>query len=239
MRQRVNRFIFDVDGTLTPSRGIIDSEFHDWFLSFTHNNKCWLVTGSDYPKTLEQLGKDICESVVTSYNCNGNDTWFKGKRVNSSSWVLPEDAHHWLAEQLTFSGFPLRTGNHFEHRPGMVNYSIVGRNATKEQREQYVTWDKDKDERNYIAHNFNLLFKGITATVGGETGIDIAPTGKDKSQILCDFNKDDNIYFFGDRMDKDGNDYPLAQLVKYPKPVRGWQHTWEWLSWLQEQGIAS
>ena len=235
----MNRFIFDVDGTLTPSRGVIDPKFHDWFLEFTRNNKCWLVTGSDYPKTLEQLGKDICESVVTSYNCNGNDTWFKGKRVNSSNWKLPEDAHEWLSEQLTASNYNIRTGLHFEHRPGMINFSVVGRNATSEQRKQYVDWDNVYDERNLIADKFNQLFPDITATVGGETGIDIAPKGRDKSQILSDFNKDDNIYFFGDRMDEGGNDYPLAQLVKYPRHVRDWQNTWEWLSWLQEQGVAS
>jgi len=235
----MNKFIFDVDGTLTPSRGVIDPRFHDWFLDFTRNNKCWLVTGSDYPKTLEQLGKDICESVVTSYNCNGNDTWFKGKRVNSSNWKLPEDAHEWLSEQLTASNYNIRTGLHFEHRPGMCNFSVVGRNATTEQRKDYVAYDEYTDERVYIAHNFNLLFPELQATVGGETGIDIVPKGRDKSQILGDFNKDDNIYFFGDRMDEGGNDYPLAQLVKYPRHVRDWQNTWEWLSWLQEQGVAS
>jgi len=235
----MNKFIFDVDGTLTPSRGVIDPRFHDWFLDFTRNNKCWLVTGSDYPKTLEQLGKDICESVVTSYNCNGNDTWFKGKRVNSSNWKLPELAHEWLSEQLTASNYNIRTGLHFEHRPGMCNFSVVGRNATTEQRKDYVAYDEYTDERVYIAHNFNLLFPELQATVGGETGIDIAPKGRDKSQILGDFNKDDNIYFFGDRMDESGNDYPLAQLVKYPRHVRDWQNTWEWLSWLQEQGVAS
>jgi len=235
----MNKFIFDVDGTLTPSRGVIDPRFHDWFLDFTRNNKCWLVTGSDYPKTLEQLGKDICESVVTSYNCNGNDTWFKGKRVNSSNWKLPEDAHEWLSEQLTASNYNIRTGLHFEHRPGMCNFSVVGRNATTEQRKDYVAYDEYTDERVYIAHNFNLLFPELQATVGGETGIDIVPKGRDKSQILGDFNKDDNIYFFGDRMDEGGNDYPLAQLVRYPRHVRDWQNTWEWLSWLQEQGVAS
>ena len=234
-----NKFIFDVDGTLTPSRGVIDPKFHDWFLEFTRNNKCWLVTGSDYPKTLEQLGKDICESVVTSYNCNGNDTWFKGKRVNSSNWKLPEDAHEWLSEQLAESDFSIRTGLHFEHRTGMCNFSIVGRNATPEQRQAYVDYETWNGDRRHIADQFNQLFKGLQATVGGETGIDIAPKGMDKSQILGDFDKDDNIYFFGDRMDEGGNDYPLAQLVKYPRHVRDWQNTWEWLSWLQEQGVAS
>jgi len=236
----MNRFVFDVDGTLTPSRGKIDPTFHDWFLDFTKSNKCWLVTGSDYPKTLEQLGKDICESVVTVYNCNGNDVWFKGKRVNCSNWILPEDAHEWLSRILTESQFSLRTGQHFEHRKGLCNFSIVGRGATKEQRKQYIEWDLAQNERNEIANEFNYQFPGITATVGGETGIDIAPTGQDKSQILSDFNKDDELFFFGDRMDPDGNDYPLAQANKHGRNyhVVNWHETKEYLEILQNQGIA-
>ena len=236
----MNKFIFDVDGTLTPSRNKIDPKFRDWFLDFIKDNKCWLVTGSDYPKTLEQLGKDICESVHSVYNCNGNDVWFKGKRVNSSDWLLPEDAHEWLSVQLSESEFPLRTGNHFEHRKGLCNFSIVGRNATPEQRKQYVDWDNEKLERVWIADKFNLIFPGITATVGGETGIDIAPTGRDKSQILQDFDKDAKIYFFGDRMDPEGNDYPLAQANKRGRNyhVNNWKHTKEYLEWLQELGDA-
>ena len=33
---QVNNFIFDVDGTLTPSRGQIDKTFGDWFLDFSN-----------------------------------------------------------------------------------------------------------------------------------------------------------------------------------------------------------
>ena len=234
----VNKFVFDVDGTLTPSRGLIDLEFKMFFNTFCLTNDVYLVTGSDKPKTVEQIGEtfNLCKRV---YNCSGNEVWEKDTLVRRNDWTLPSEAHEWLTEQLTTSAFSLRTGLHFEHRPGMCNFSIVGRNATSEQRKQYVDWDNAYDERNLIADKFNQLFPDITATVGGETGIDIAPKGMDKSQILGDFNKDDNIYFFGDRMDEGGNDYPLAQLVKYPRHVRDWQHTWEWLSCLQEQGVAS
>ena len=63
----MNKFIFDVDGTLTPSRQTIDPEFKKFFLRFIKDNKVFLVTGSDYPKTVEQLGADITENVVTVY----------------------------------------------------------------------------------------------------------------------------------------------------------------------------
>ena len=54
----------------------------------------------------------------------------------------------------------------------------------------------------------------MKATVGGETGLDIAPHGSDKSQILSDFDKDDSILFFGDRCDPAGNDFPIAEALK-------------------------
>ena len=43
----INKFIFDVDGTLTPSRGIIDLNFKMFFNTFCLDNDVYLVTGSD------------------------------------------------------------------------------------------------------------------------------------------------------------------------------------------------
>lgn len=230
-----NKFIFDVDGTLTPSRSNMNGDFQNFFLDFCYENSVYLVTGSDHKKTLEQVGIDVCEATTRIYNCNGNDVWEKEVNIHSNDWVLPEDAHEWLSEQLTASAFPLRTGLHFEHRPGMVNFSVVGRNATRNQRAEYVKWDTKFNERDYISHNFNLVFPTLEAKVGGETGIDIAPKGCNKSQILKDFKESDFIVFFGDRMEEDGNDYPLAKALEDSysgtnHAVSGWQDTWNILN---------
>ena len=228
----MNRFIFDVDGTLTPSRKMIDLKFKQYFNQFCVDNAVYLVTGSDKKKTVEQIGEDTYNLAHTVYNCSGNDVWQGKKNIRKNDWVLPEDAHHWLSEQLTFSSFGLRTGLHFEHRTGMCNFSIVGRNAIQEQRKQYVAWDTKYNERDLIAHNFNIMFPDLDARPGGETGIDIAPKGADKSQILRDFKKDDFIIFFGDRMDEGGNDYPLANANKdgLNFAVNGWEDTWSKLN---------
>ena len=42
--------------------------------------------------------------------------------------------------------------------------------------------------------------------------IDIYPLGKNKGQIIGDF--DGPIHFFGDRVEKGGNDYELARLLQ-------------------------
>ena len=43
--------------------------------------------------------------------------------------------------------------------------------------------------------------------------VDIAARGKDKGQILKDFDKYDEVVFFGDRTEPGGNDYALAKLI--------------------------
>jgi len=227
------RFIFDVDGTLTPSRGLIDGEFASFFTNFCDENYVYLITGSDYPKTVEQLGKTICEKVECVYNCSGNDVWKNGKNILTNNWTLPETAHGWLSEMLSESKFYRKTGLHFEHRPGMVNFSIVGRNANLEERAMYKEWDEHKNERNTIARQFNKLFPDIEARPGGETGIDIAPKGSDKSQIVKDFDPvDDILQFFGDRMDVAGNDYPLKKVILdkdlgFCYNIKDYKETWK------------
>jgi phosphomannomutase len=228
----VNKFIFDVDGTLTPSRGIIDIHFKMFFNTFCLDNDVYLVTGSDKPKTIEQIGEDtyiLCKRV---YQCSGSDVWDGDTNILKSGWTLPDLARTFLISCEYESPFSLRTGNHIEQRSGMVNFSVVGRNANAEQRAKYVEYDTVKNERINIASAFNIMFPDLQATVGGDTGIDIAPRGADKSQILRDFKEDDTIHFYGDAMFEGGNDLPLAYALKdfqlgFSHQVRDWEHTWE------------
>ena len=106
-----------------------------------------------------------------------------------------------------------------------------------DERKLYVRYDTANEERVKIAKEFKKRFPDIEAVVGGETGIDIFPVGKDKAQIVEDFDKKDKLYFFGDRMDKDGNDYSLSKKVHYARSVTGWQQTKETLCYLKEAGI--
>ena len=228
-------YIFDVDGTLTPSRQVIDKKFAVWFKN-NIKNYC-LVTGSDAPKTIEQVGKTIWSNAEYAFNCNGNDVYNKGEHIYTNDWKLPNDAEEWLREELELSKFPLRTGLHIEDRPGMVNFSVVGRNATLGERKLYVEYDKLHEEREHLARLFMQNFPNLNATVGGETGIDIAPIGCDKSQILNFLlDKDyDNFQFYGDRMDRDGNDYPLAKILLDKGlgrcyHIKNYNETWDILS---------
>ena len=189
MPKKIHKFIFDVDGTLTPSRQRIDTDFAVYFSTFCVDNYVYLVTGSDREKTIEQVGEEIYSLSKRVYNCSGSDVWEGEKNVYTSTWTLPHEAEKWLRQECRISEFPLRTGLHIEKRPGMVNFSIVGRHATLGERKLYVKHDIKTNERARLAKEFKERFPDIQAVVGGETGIDIFPVGKDKAQIIDDFDK--------------------------------------------------
>jgi phosphomannomutase len=219
-------YVFDVDGTLTPSRGVIDAGFSKWFLNFCNNNNVYLITGSDYAKTLEQVGQDICHSVQKLYNCTGNAVYVKGQLVYRSDFTISDNLRKYLLELLNSNKYELRTGLHIEDRVGLCNFSIVGRNATKEQRQHYVEYDRKNKDREMLVELINSNYPEVEATIGGETGIDIYQPGKDKSQV-ADVLKP--FVFFGDSIYPGGNDYTIAtKALKYYN-VKSWTETYDYL----------
>jgi phosphomannomutase len=231
-------FIFDVDGTLTPSRDRINEDFRLWFLEFVKSNNVYLVTGSDRNKTEEQVGEELFEQVECVYNSSGNTKYKNGICVmNSKNLELPRDAYAFLLKKSISTDFDIATGNHFESRPGLLNFSIVGRNANRVQRKKYVKFDNSTNERQLISDEFNKKFTkklGLVSQVAGETGLDIIEMGKDKSQILKDFTFQDELMFFGDNIQPGGNDYGIAQAIKYGPykysechNVKSWKETWK------------
>ena len=223
-------YLFDVDGTLTPSREKINPAFGHWFLGFVRTHDVSLVSGSDYNKTVEQLGSDIIEAAKFVFSCSGNVVREAGEIVHEHTWSIPEPVMDYLKSELFTSPYEERFGKHFEHRTGMMNFSVIGRNAKGRDRTDYYKWDLEHGERARIAKTINDTWPDLFAVVGGETGIDISSAGTDKSQVL-EWIKDD-ILFIGDRTDPIGNDYTLACATVEQRrgtfeTVTDWKDTWE------------
>ena len=222
-------FIFDVDGTLTPSRLPMSEEFQKFFKEWVKTNKFFLVTGSDLPKLQEQMCfYDIeAEGIFT---CCGNQFWKPDPSIVNQSaeliyenkFVLPTHIETFLRVILNQSEYPHRYGNHIEDRGSMVNFSIVGRKCTQEQREEFFKWDNEHRERERIANILKTKATGIDAVIGGQISIDIYPEGNDKSQILKHIDYDECV-FIGDRTMEGGNDYPLAKLMTETDNCRYYQ----------------
>ncbi len=215
---------------MTPARKTIEPEFLHFFYEFSTCNDVYLVTGSDREKTLEQVTPGIYNNARRVYNCSGSDVYEGEVSVYRDDWELPRDVEMHLENELLFSKFPVRNGEHIERRPGGVNFSILGRGLTCfVEREEYVKWDKETDERKEIARRLKMKFPDLEVNIGGQTGLDLGPKGSDKSQILRDFKLGEQLIFFGDMMEEGENDYALAKAVQdmggSSHCVNGWKDT--------------
>ena len=108
----MKKYIFDVDGTLTPSRSRITEEFLPFFNQIIEKNDVYLVTGSDRAKTLEQVTPEIYNKCKRVYNCSGSDVYEGDKNVYRSDWKISEEVERFLQDELDFSQFPIRNGLH-------------------------------------------------------------------------------------------------------------------------------
>ena len=211
-------FIFDVDGTLTPSRLRMVEEFAKFFDKWSNKNKYYLVTGSDLDKTKEQLPIAYIDRAEAIFTCCGNQMWRDNELIYDNKFELSTKLKNTLEVVLMSSPYPHRYGNHIEDRGSMVNFRIVGRNCTQEQREHFFKWDEEKGERKKISMFLKHKFKDLDAVLGGQISIDIYPKGMDKSQIFNVIEQErliqpDEYIFIGDRTERGGNDYPLAVLM--------------------------
>ena len=227
-----NIYLFDVDGTLTPARQRIQDDFYSFFVKWIENKKVYFVSGSDYKKIQQQIPENILLSIDGVFGCMGNTLHKKGKMIYENNFVASHALVEYLNNKLYSTEYPNLCGTHIEERAGMLNFSIVGRGATLEQRKDYWIWDKKTGERQEIANFINKHFDSLEASVGGEISIDIYPTGWDKSQVL-EYIEEGNYHFFGDRAFEGGNDYALAKVLDKEKDkvynVEGYKETWAFL----------
>jgi len=217
-------YIFDVDGTLTPSRSKMDPQFADQFIEFAESHDVYLVTGSDYPKTVEQVGQHVIDAVKIMFSCCGNESRAGGDIIYRNEWSGTPELLEELEHLLQTASYDVRTGQHIEMRQGLINFSVIGRGATKEQRARYVEYDTTRFERRTIAASLSARFPMIEFAIAGETGIDIYPLGRDKSQVLQHIPADETV-FFGDMIRAGGNDWGIAQRCTSYHAVTGWEQT--------------
>ena len=205
-------YLFDIDGTLTPSRLRIDPEFEQFFLQWMKDKDVVFVTGSDKEKTIEQVGEKIWTNASRIYQSCGNAVYQGGELIDKRDFNLDPGLKELLDAVLGFSKWEKKFGNHIEERIGLINFSTIGRNCPQEERARYYKWDKKKRERARTCKVIEATFPDLEATIGGEISIDIYPIGQNKSQVLDDLTGP--ITFFGDKCEPGGNDYPIVERLE-------------------------
>lgn len=210
-------YLFDIDGTLTEPRKKMSSEHVLVFLSWATNKNVYFVTGSDYLKVKEQLPNSIIRKCNGIFCSMANQFIQDNKIIYEKKWKPTQS----LLDDLNFlyksSEFPYKGKTIIEPRVGMINFSIVGREASQQQRDTYSRWDKENKEREAIVKVLSNKYKKLDFKIGGQISIDIQPKGANKSQAskwVREKFKSCELYFFGDKCSKSGNDYDIVKDIE-------------------------
>ena len=236
-------YLFDVDGTLTVAKQKMDPKFQKQFLKWMDDKEVYIVSGGTFERILNQVGDDVLNKTSGVFACMGNSFVRKVDSVSDSGfneWLLvyenkfdyPKNLIRRLESIVAKSDFPIKTGRHYEERVGMINYSIVGRNADQSQRKQYEEWDAEKQERKQIVEKLRKKFETLDFVIGGAVSMDIFNNGNDKSQIIEKYFKEslehNKIHFVGDRIAAPGNDHTLAEVLRlHPNGAAYEVKTWK------------
>mmetsp|Transcript_782 Transcript_782/g.1465 ORF Transcript_782/g.1465 Transcript_782/m.1465 type:complete len:250 (+) Transcript_782:19-768(+) len=211
--------LFDVDGTLTIPRGEVTPEMMAFMKELSKKITVGIVGGSDLPKQEEQLGAGIAKVFPYNFSQNGLVAYKNGEllEIQTISKHLGEDnvkrISNWVLKYLADVDLPIKRGTFFEFRSGMFNISPIGRNCSREERNDYEKFDLANNIRKNMVEAMKKEFSdlNLTYSIGGQISFDCFPTGWDKTYCLKflpegDF---DEIHFFGDKTFEGGNDFEI------------------------------
>lgn len=209
-------FLFDVDGTLSPSRQKAPPMIIDMLKELKKRVCIAFVGGSDLPKQIEQVGPDLLEIFDYGFPENGVISYENGKMVSSESIIefLGEEKYVTFVNKvlkiLSEVRCPFKRGVFIELRKSMINVSPVGRSCTVEERNKFGEFDKKENVRKKICDDVRgtCVDLGLQASIGGQISIDFFPKGWDKTYCLRHV-KQGKIIFFGDMTMEGGNDYEI------------------------------
>jgi phosphomannomutase len=95
----------------------------------------------------------------------------------------------------------------------MINVSPVGRNCSREERNEFEKYDLEHKLREKFVEALKKEFShlSLTYSIGGQISFDVFPTGWDKTFCLGRVKEEGfkTIHFFGDKTFQGGNDYEI------------------------------
>lgn len=212
--------LFDVDGTLSPSRKSASPEMLQLLRELKKKVVIGYVGGSDLAKQMEQLGEDAAKTLFDfGFSENGATAFRKGELICQESFIgfLGEERYkqliNWTLRYIAGLDIPVKRGTFVELRNGMVNVSPIGRNCSYPERLEFSKLDETTKIRSNMVAAYQKEFGnfGLQFSIGGQISIDIFPKGWDKTYCLRHVASEgfQHIHFFGDKTEEGGNDYEI------------------------------
>lgn len=244
---------FDLDDTLAPSKSPVDPAMLAVFARLLDRTTVAVISGGNFEQFRAQLldrldhyeGADedalgrlhLLPTCGTRYERRENGAWRTVYRENltaaerdSAFAALREEAERLgLWESETW-------GEILEDRGSQVTFSALGQRAPVEEKQ---AWDPDGSKKSALRAAVAARLPDLEVRSGGSTSVDITRRGIDKAYGMRKLEEHtgiplDEMLFVGDRLDPDGNDYPVKAMGVACRAVEGWEDTVAFLEELLE-----
>lgn len=217
--------VFDLDGTLAPSKSPIDDEMSVMLQNLLSVARVAIISGGAWHQfqiqVLKQMAKNsrfewlsILPTCGTRFYTYRNEEWqqlyaenFTETEKNKIITRLQE------AIKQANLGIEQTWGPQIEDRGSQITFSALGQKAPLSIKE---LWDPDLSKRTAVKKILDNALEGFLVSVGGSTSIDITKSGIDKGygiNKLHDILKIpiDEMCFVGDALFEGGNDFPVKR----------------------------
>ena len=226
--------VFDLDGTLAPSKSSLDAETAGLLHDLLSIVKVAVISGGAWPQFQNQLLSHLPhdERLVNLSllpTCGTKFFRYKGewKEIYSEDFAAAEKQKivSSLEKAIGQAGFPVEKtwGETIEDRGSQITYSALGQQAPLEEKSK---WDPDFIKRKRITSILDAFIPEFSVRMGGATSIDVTKPGIDKAygikklRDILGIALDEMIYI-GDALFAGGNDYPVEEAGVVCIPVRG------------------
>lgn len=217
--------LFDIDGTIAESSQSVSPEM---IAKITEKIEAGydigIVGGGTFEKVTSQLGPlkimhyfTECGCVYHSQDSYGSIINIYKKNIRKHPLypkinILVKEALQFIAKV----DYEI-TGHFIDLRNGIIYISLIGMVATLEERSQFI----EKNNKNNYRKQLISLLKNkaiemkiendVVIAEGGTVGVGIYPKEYDKVQVMEVIQQFgyDEIHYFGDKYEEDGNDYHL------------------------------
>lgn len=231
---------FDLDDTLAPSKSPIEKSVSDELQRLLERVAVCVISGGNFTQFEQQLLANLVLDADEKANLHLMPTC--GTRYykwQDSAWtsVYAEDLTEAekasiiavLEEGIDTLGLRESTtwGPTIEDRGSQITFSALGQKAPHSEK---VKWDPDGAKRQKLRQFAAERLPDLEVRGGGSTSIDVTRKGIDKAygmtKLMSYLNVTPaDILFVGDRLDVDGNDYPVYKLGVPSVRVANWQET--------------